>query len=54
MKNLLNLGKVLNKNEQQQINGGKGCDEPLHTPCPFAPDCGDGFEWSCCTCVQIW
>lgn len=47
MKNLLNLGKALNKMEQKQINGGKGG--------PVCAEMGivyDPVKGEICTCID--
>ena len=46
MKNLLNLGKALNKTEQQSINGGGG-DAPCHFSATH--DCGEGPSSEYCS-----
>lgn len=48
LKNISNLGKTLNKAEQQTINGGKRI-------CSSHNDCGPGFccSYHCATCVSV-
>ncbi len=51
MKNLKNLGKALNKNEQKQINGGAPDGErscSTSDDCPYYECCASGscISWS--------
>lgn len=62
-KSILNLGTVLNKREQTQINGGSSCDPGLGQigcPCNDDSDCnnmiGNPFaDWACIQgyCVDV-
>ena len=46
-KSILNLGKVLNKQSQKQINGGNVCDAYINNGLCFGPVPG------CLSCNQI-
>ena len=46
LKNISNLGTVLSKTNQKEVNGGMGCE-------PFQPCSGVEYTWSYtyCACV---
>jgi len=52
MKNLMNLGKTLNKNEQKEIFGGR----KLFAECVNNSDCDDGGDDGtyCCLDDMCW
>ncbi len=53
MKNLMNLGTILNKNEQKEINGGRRlyiCSPDSDVVCMTAAQCAQDAngDWYCC------